>query len=107
MPSFTTSSSITHTFDSAIVSIYDGSIVISDSRCHDSITVRGVSVVQILRDCANVVRYRASSHNSGRGQRDELIAVLQELRAEITSELGKLAPDTVQEPQAADLEVVK
>ena len=88
---------IAHTVENGELSLYGDSVIVTDSKTRDSVTVRGTNPVQVLREIRWFVRYRSGSHNEGPAQLAERIDALESIAQAVQEELRSLKPEKAEE----------
>lgn len=89
--------SIGHAIENAELSLYGESLTVTDSRSKDSVTIRGLDRLQVLRELRWFVRYRCGSHNETARELQLLTDALQDLQTAVQATLGELNPKEAEE----------
>lgn len=88
---------ISHIIDNAELSLLGESLAVTDSKAKDSVTIRGLDRLQVLRELRWFVRYRSGSHNETERERQLLTDTLQDLQTAVQATLDELNPKQAEE----------
>lgn len=88
---------ISHIIENAELSLHGESLAVTDSKVKDSITIRGLDRLQVLRELRWFVRYRCGSHNETGRERQLLTDTLVDLRTAVQATLDELNPAEAEE----------
>ena len=87
-----TTHTVTHTFDSAALSLHGESLSIVDSVTKDNVTVHGLSRVQVAKEVAWWLDIHAYSHNEG--ERVGMLKALRRIEKSLTDAIAKFSPES-------------
>lgn len=86
-----TTHTVSHTFDRAALSLHGESLSIIDSVTQDTVTVHGLSRVQVAKEIAWWLSFHACSHNEG--DRVAMLKALRKLEESVTDAIAKHSPE--------------
>jgi hypothetical protein len=88
---------ISHAIENAEFSLHGESLAVTDSKSKDSVTIRGLDRLQVIRELRWFVRYRSGSHNETARERQLLTDALQDLQKAVKTTLDELNPAEAEE----------
>ena len=92
-----TQTAIHHTMEHAELSLDGERLTVTDSKAKDSVTIRGLDRLQVLRELRWFIRFRSGSHNETERERQLLTDALVELRTAVQATLDELNPAEAEE----------
>ena len=88
--------SITHTFSDARISLGGTSVTVTDSNSGDSVSIHDLNRLQVAKECRYFVRYSASYHNETERDRKDMVQVLQDIVQAAETVIAEMQPSEVQ-----------
>lgn len=79
------------------ISLYGGSLTVTDSNTKDSVTIDGLDRLQLLREIRWLLRFRAQSHNETAAQIELTADIVRDIVTAAKDLLEKLEPEQVEE----------
>ena len=87
-----TTHTVAHSFDRATLSLSSSGLAVTDTVSHDSVTVTGLSRVQIAKEVAWWLEFHTSSHEES--ERVDTLKALRKIQRAVTDAISKLSPET-------------
>ena len=79
------------------ISLYGGSLTVTDSNSKDSVTIDGLDRLQLLREIRWMLLYRAQSHDETAAQIEVTADIVRDIVTAAKDLLQKLEPEQVQD----------
>ena len=83
--------------ENAKLSLDGERLTVTDSKAEDSVTIRGLDRLQVLRELRWFIRFRSGSHNETERERQLLTDTLQDLQTAVQATLDELNPKQAEE----------
>ena len=88
---------IHHTMEHAELSLDGEKLTVTDSKAQDSVTIRGLDRLQVLREVRWFIRFRSGSHNETEREHQLLTDILQDVQKAVQTTLDELNPKQAEE----------
>lgn len=85
---------IKHEIDNAKLSLSGSSLTVVDSKSHDSVTVTGLSRVEVARELRYWVSYAGWSHYETAADREQMRSELHRMQTTLTETIDRLTEKT-------------
>lgn len=86
-----------HSVSNASLSLSSEGLSVTDTVSRDSVTITGLSRVQIAKEIKWWLTFHACSHNEG--EREAMLTALIKLQESLTDAINKLSPETEEAAQ--------